>query len=74
MKTRKKDPKALECFKGIYPNTLWHHGNNPICHGGVWQPQCEHLKKCIQQFEKVRVPQKELNRLIKKYVKNKDAK
>lgn len=59
----------LECFKKLYTQPAWHRGAL-MCHGGFGQPMCQHLKKCIEQFEEVGVPEKELKRMIRKYVTN----
>lgn len=64
----------LKCFKGIYKTSVWHRGAL-VCHGGMGQLMCEHLEKCIEQFINLKIPPKEIRKMIKKFVtnnKNKD--
>ena len=58
-----------KCFAGTYKVAVWFR-SGLVCIGGFGQPKCPHLEKCIEQFRGSNIPDKVIDRAIKKLVTN----
>ena len=66
---RQKKEIVLECFRKVYRLPAWHR-SALVCIGGLGQPKCKYLKKCIEQYDDLGLSKKEIAKMVRKYVTN----